>query len=236
MGLSEALGSDDRSQQILDAALLLILRQGYDKTSIGDVAAEAGISRGTVYLYFANKERLVEALVLRESTYYVRAWLEFIERDESASIGAIYQAVLYAIDQRPLLAALLKGDRRMIGSYLRKPGSLFASLEAMSVWDDLLIELQAAGAVRQDVDTAIMTHIMDMLSYGFISADDFKPADAIPPLNATLAAVAAMLDGALTPPDGGNPAAAREIIRRRALVTRTQFEAFVREWESTRTK
>lgn len=236
MGLSEALSSDERTQQILDAALTLILRQGYDKTSIGDVAAEAGISRGTVYLYFASKEQLVEALVLRESIYYGKAWLEFIERDESASVGAIYRAVLYAIDQRPLLAALLKRDRRMIGSYLRKPGSLFASLEAMSIWDDLLVELQAAGAVRQDVDTAIMTHIMDMLSYGFISVDDFKPAESIPPLSATLAAVAAMLDGALTPPDGGNRDAARTIIQRRAALTRTQFEAFLREWESTRTR
>lgn len=232
----EQTGGDPRSQQILDAALTLILRQGYDKTSVGDVAAEAGISRGTVYLYFANKERLVEALVLRESTYYVKAWLDFIEQDDSASVGAIYRAVLYAIDQRPLLAALLKRDRRMIGSYLRKPGSLFASLEAMSVWDGLLVELQAAGAIRQDVDTTVMTHIMDMLAYGFISAEDFKPTDAIPPLNATLAAVASMLDGTLTPPDGGNRAAAREIIQRRAAMTRAQFEAFVREWESTRTK
>lgn len=221
---------EDRSQQILDAAAELILRQGYDKTSMIDVAQEAGVSRGTVYLYFANKDRLVEALVVRESAVYVEAWLQFIEAQTSMSVGSIYRAVLHAINNRPLLAALLKRDRRVIGGYLRKPGSLFASMETVSLWDDLLSDLQQAGAIRADVDPAVMTHIMDMLAFGFMSADDIKPASATPPLDATLEAIASMLDAALIPADGGNSAAAREIIQRRAVETRAQFEVFQQEW------
>jgi AcrR family transcriptional regulator len=224
--MAQPATQEDRSQQILDAAAALILRLGYDKTSMSDVAQEAGVSRGTVYLYFASKDRLIEALVRRESTIYVDAWLHFIEAQTELTVGSIYRAVLHAINNRPLLAALLKRDRRVIGSYLRKPGSLFASLDALSLWDDLLVDLQRAGAVRADLDPAVMTHIMDMLAFGFMSADDIKPASATPPLNATLDAIASMLDTTLVPPDGGNPDAARDIIRRRAAATRAQFEAF----------
>ena len=228
--MSSAL-SDDRSRQILDALAALIIRQGYDKTSMIDVAQEVGVSRGTVYLYFANKERLFEALVLRESTLYVEAWLQYVESNESVtSMGAIYRAVLHAVNSRPFMAAMLKHDRRIMGSYLRKPGNLFASLEAVSPWNNLLWTLQEVGAVRQDINPAVMTHIMDLLAYGLASADEFKPPGASPPFDATLEAIANMLDCVLTPADGGNRAAGREVIRGLAATFRDQFETIKQQW------
>lgn len=50
--------SDEKRGAILDAAIALFSRYGYKRTSIEDVAREAGIAKGTVYLYFQNKERL----------------------------------------------------------------------------------------------------------------------------------------------------------------------------------
>jgi len=47
---------DEREAQILRAATAVMIRQGYDKTTISDIAEEAGVSRGTVYLYFKEKE------------------------------------------------------------------------------------------------------------------------------------------------------------------------------------
>jgi hypothetical protein len=45
-----------REQRILDAAAPLIMRQGYDKTTMGDVADEVGVSRGIIYLRFDSKK------------------------------------------------------------------------------------------------------------------------------------------------------------------------------------
>ena len=222
---------DDRSQQILDAAAALIIRQGYDKTSMIDVAQEVGISRGTVYLHFASKERLFEALIVRESTLYVEAWLQYVESNESvASMGAIYRSVLHAVNSRPLMAAMLKRDRRVVGGYLRKPNTLFRSLEAVSPWDNVLSAFQQVGAVRQDIDPAVMTHIMELLSYGLVSVDDFKPSSASPPFDATIEAIADMLDCVLTPADGGNRPAGREVIRTLAAAFRDRFETIKQQW------
>jgi len=51
-----------RRRQILDAALTLFLEEGYEQTTVASVAYRAGLATGTVYLYFASKEHLLEAL------------------------------------------------------------------------------------------------------------------------------------------------------------------------------
>ena len=222
---------DDRRRQILDAATALIIRQGYDKTSMSEIAQEAGISRGTVYLYFTNKDRLFEALIRHEITCYVEAWLQYVETNDAvASMGAIYRSVQHAVNSRPFMAAMMKRDRRVAGSYFRKPNTLFRSLEAISPWGNLLATLQEVGAVRQDIDPVVMTHVLELLSYGLVSVDEFKPSSDSPSFDSTITAIAAMLDCALTPADGGNRAAGREVIRGLAAIYRDRFESVKQQW------
>lgn len=52
-----------RPEEITAAALELFIERGYAATRLEDVAARAGVSKGTVYLYFANKEELFKAVV-----------------------------------------------------------------------------------------------------------------------------------------------------------------------------
>lgn len=52
-----------RPEEITSAALELFVERGYAATRLEDVAARAGISKGTLYLYFANKEELFKAVV-----------------------------------------------------------------------------------------------------------------------------------------------------------------------------
>ena len=51
---------------ILDAARAVFSRDGYASSSVDDVAAEAGIAKGTVYLYFKSKEEMYLAALLRD--------------------------------------------------------------------------------------------------------------------------------------------------------------------------
>lgn len=59
--------SDVRRRELLDAGEALVLDRGIAGTSIDDVAAAAGVAKGTFYLYFASKEAMVEALRARFS-------------------------------------------------------------------------------------------------------------------------------------------------------------------------
>jgi AcrR family transcriptional regulator len=54
---------DARPDEIVSAALELFVERGYAATRLDDVAARDGVSKGTLYLYFANKEELFKAVV-----------------------------------------------------------------------------------------------------------------------------------------------------------------------------
>lgn len=54
---------DARPQELRDAALALFVEKGYAATRTEDVAARAGVSKGTLYLYYAGKEELFKAVV-----------------------------------------------------------------------------------------------------------------------------------------------------------------------------
>src|SRR5512141_804261 len=202
--------NDERQQQILDAAEAVIIRLGYDKTTMSDIAEEAGASRGTVYLYFQGKEELFEALLYREYMQYAQTWLEFIEADpHGGTIGGFYRAIFYAVNSRPLIAAMLRRDRRVVGNYLRKRDNLFSQMLSGVNTLAYFQALQAAGAIRQDIDAAVIEHIIEMLSYGQLTIGDFKPPDQFPPYDAVMEALADMMDRALAPQAGaGEPASA----------------------------
>jgi AcrR family transcriptional regulator len=54
---------DARPEEIAAAALEMFVERGYAATRLEDVAARAGVSKGTLYLYFANKEELFKAVI-----------------------------------------------------------------------------------------------------------------------------------------------------------------------------
>jgi AcrR family transcriptional regulator len=56
---------ENRPDDILDGALIEFTRQGYKGARIEDIAKHAGLSKGTVYLYFSSKEEMLKSLVRR---------------------------------------------------------------------------------------------------------------------------------------------------------------------------
>lgn len=55
-----------KRRQIIEGARAVFLTQGFDAASMNDIARAAGVSKGTLYVYFANKEELFEAIVEEE--------------------------------------------------------------------------------------------------------------------------------------------------------------------------
>ena len=59
-----AAGRDPaKRQQIIDGARRVFIEMGFDAASMNDITKAAGVSKGTIYVYFANKEELFEALI-----------------------------------------------------------------------------------------------------------------------------------------------------------------------------
>jgi AcrR family transcriptional regulator len=64
-----ATGEDEsaKRRQIIDGARGVFLSRGFDAASMNDIARAAGVSKGTLYVYFADKSRLFEAMVEDEA-------------------------------------------------------------------------------------------------------------------------------------------------------------------------
>lgn len=54
---------DERPQELTAAALALFVEKGYAATKLDEIAARAGVSKGTLYLYFDSKEALFKAVI-----------------------------------------------------------------------------------------------------------------------------------------------------------------------------
>lgn len=210
----------DREGRILDAASRLIMHYGYDKTTVSDIANEAGISKGAIYLHFESKETLFEALLLREMERYTVVWIERLEADPlGGTFAGIYKNTLYAMQSSPLMMALFRRDRRILGAYARKETAGFALKTESNVM--LLKMMQSVGAVRQDIKPEIVAHIMNMLAYGLVSMDEVVPVDDIPPFEDIIEGIADLLDRALS--TGENAEAGKQVVLQMIQAARQQF-------------
>ncbi|HRW11454.1 MAG TPA: helix-turn-helix domain-containing protein [Caldilineaceae bacterium] len=214
-----------RESRILDATADLIIRYGYDKMNMNDIADAAGISKGAIYLHFASKDELFEAIFYREFRAYATQWYERVMTDPAGgTIGGIYKAVLYAVNSNPFMTAIVKKDPQILGKYLHKPNNLFSTMTSPGLVGDMVMAFQEAGVIRRDLDPQIISHIMDMISYGLVGLADQKAAAAIPPFDDLLAAIAEMLDRLLTPPEGADSAAGKCVIAAWADKIQDYFE------------
>ena len=94
------VGEADSSKrrQILDGARKVFMDLGFDGASMGEIARSAGVSKGTLYVYFADKNRLFEAIVEEESLEQGKLAFNFDpERDVTTTLmefGHAYIQVL----------------------------------------------------------------------------------------------------------------------------------------------
>jgi AcrR family transcriptional regulator len=83
----------ERRKEILDTALELFLKNGYENTSIGDIVAKLGVAQGLFYYYFKSKEEVYRA-ALEQYTDEFAAKLQTIILDSSIPMVRRIEAVL----------------------------------------------------------------------------------------------------------------------------------------------
>src|SRR3984885_4057108 len=66
-----------KRRQIVDGPRTVFLAQGFDAASMSDIARAAGVSKGTLYVYFANKEELFQAIVHEECMFHAEGTFNF---------------------------------------------------------------------------------------------------------------------------------------------------------------
>jgi len=95
----------DRPKEILEAAFEEFSRNGYAATTLDQVAVRAGVTKGTIYVYFENKEHLFISMVRELTKPATDSALEMFERDEGSTADLLRE-------QFSFIYRHIVGDRR----------------------------------------------------------------------------------------------------------------------------
>lgn len=151
-------------ERITQAAIGLFIAQGYESTTLDEIAAEAGISRRTFFSYFKSKDEILLAVQAGLGEMIAAALDQ--EPDDLKPIDAVRQAMIrmssaYDPDQMLILDRLMRSSdavmARKQASYVKHEATLYAALKAR--WPEperqtalRVVAMLSIGALRLSLD------------------------------------------------------------------------------------
>ena len=78
--------SEEHKNQILEAAIAVFARLGFQQTRMDDIAEQAGLSKGALYLYYKSKDAIIAALLKYFFTQEFKRLQAFVEADHEVSV------------------------------------------------------------------------------------------------------------------------------------------------------
>lgn len=153
----EAAADGGKRRQILEGARRVFLAQGFDGASMGEIARTAGVSKGTLYVYFASKEALFEALTQAERGGLAEALFQLDENDPDVRSALL--RVGHSFLEMMMRPDHVSSVRMVIGAADKFPGFAQSFYEAGPRWGAErlrgYLERQAGAGRLAIADTAI---------------------------------------------------------------------------------
>lgn len=188
-----------REERILDAAAALLVRWGYRKTTIDDVAREAGVGKGTIYLHWKDKNELFHATLFRAQ---LQTSAEVIQRILADPEGGLphrlwTHAMLVAL-ANPLIAAIMKGRTDI---FQGMAGAFDAATiqQFMGDYEEYIVQLQQVGLIRADLPVSVISFLTGALKIGVINTPDLLGLEQTPSLEQLTEAISDLIRRWLEP-------------------------------------
>lgn len=168
---------EEREQRILDAAAELLERWGYRKTTIDDIARQARVAKGTIYLHWKTREDLFLALIAREKFRLLAEVQERMAADpEGWTMVSLVKYSTLATLQQPLMKALFLRDVEALGELIPRVEDSELYQSQMQGYMHLLEFLRQHGVMRDDVDLRTQVFTLVSVAWGFILVEPLLPA------------------------------------------------------------
>ncbi|MEV0077469.1 TetR/AcrR family transcriptional regulator [Nocardia neocaledoniensis] len=174
-----------RRKQILEAAQRCFTRKGFHETSMQDVFAEAGLSAGAVYRYFASKNDIIFALILETMTPLRGRMAEIIRSEQAPTPAEVVRLVTSEVIKRggpdgPLRLAPQAWAMAMVQPEASVP--VRAAIAGMrELWREYAVRIRDLGWIPPDADVDAMAKSMISFLPGFmlqhLLLEDVNPDD-----------------------------------------------------------
>jgi TetR/AcrR family transcriptional repressor of nem operon len=155
----------DTRERLIDAAYRLALRKGFDRTSVSEVIAEAGVQRGSLYHYFPGKDDLGLAVLERDRAQFM-AMLDSTlspSGDPRRRLKAFFSAALKKHRATGFVGGCLWGNTALEMSdtnpaYAQLVGEVFK--EWLARVEAVIHRGQAEGVFRTDVTAGDLARLV----------------------------------------------------------------------------
>jgi TetR/AcrR family fatty acid metabolism transcriptional regulator len=137
---------------ILDAAVRAFARDGYHQAKMADVAREAGVAAGTIYLYFTSKDELLISIFEEKVQAFVQEFRGRVNQEQGAAakLRKLVELHLYEMQEHQDLAAVFQLDLRQSRRFM----SAYPKVDLKNYFDligEIIEEGQQHAVFRQDV-------------------------------------------------------------------------------------
>jgi TetR/AcrR family transcriptional regulator, fatty acid metabolism regulator protein len=115
----------DKPQQIIEAAVRVFARKGYYNSRVSDIAREAGIAAGTIYLYFKTKDDILVTLFREKMAEFVASLRKAVadEPDAVAKVRRLVALHFLMLEGNPELAEVVQVELRQGQKFFRGASS-----------------------------------------------------------------------------------------------------------------
>jgi TetR/AcrR family transcriptional regulator, fatty acid metabolism regulator protein len=163
----------DKPQQIIEAAVRVFARKGYYNSRVSDIAREAGIAAGTIYLYFKTKDDILVTLFRDKMADFVGVLRKAIagEADAASKIRRLVSLHFRILEESPDLAEVVQvelrqGQKFFRGASSQEIGAYFALIG--SVLEEGVAEGRFRSGLPVKVATKILFGAMDQMATSWV--------------------------------------------------------------------
>ncbi|OHV01899.1 TetR/AcrR family transcriptional regulator [Mycobacterium talmoniae] len=219
-----------RADRILDTARDLLLRWGYRRVTIDELARRAGVGKGTIYLHWRSREDLFHAVSSREAAAMTDAIVGSLRNDPAAVALHRYLRQLFVeAMKRPVLRALYTRDTDTLDTLLAVANHRRLEGVKLDVNREYLAVLAAQGMLRSDLRPSDLDYALPALVFGFFAAEPFLPPDMPLSLEQKADQLADTVRHAFEPAESPG----RGALERAAAKAIPIFERLARDYRST---
>jgi len=171
---------DFRRDQIIETSRQLFGERGTTEVSMDEIAANAGVARSTVYVYFANRDELLQACVQSMYDQLSEAFAVIFEDDSSPieRLRAVMVGVLGRIDENPAffrLAMATQSTAGASGSEAVGGALMMIGLDMIRLLEDIVARGMESGLFRADLDKDRAVTLIGQQMYGALSVRAGEP-------------------------------------------------------------
>ena len=163
----------DKPQQIIEAAVRVFAREGYYNSRVSDIAREAGIAAGTIYLYFKTKDDILVRLFRDKMAEFVGALRKAIagEPDAASKVRRLVSLHFRMLEENPDLAEVVQvelrqGQKFFRGASSQEIGAYFALIG--SVLEEGVAERRFRSDLPVKVATKMLFGAMDQMATSWV--------------------------------------------------------------------